>query len=232
MRILLIIYSLIIFNLSIFGQRPGYILADSVDLNSDGIVDDIRISIDSTAPTYTLRINDDVYKSDNSECLKCITGFKIVDIDTTDNYKEIEIEVGFTAANAVEIFSYDGKIIYTGHIVSQRYNNAGIVYSAGLRGNEKHKLNKETKQLDLIKQPYHYSGRKIVVSGQFPIFYNQDLTTKVDEIIENSRITIILRKEVSDVPSDDIFLIESEDNITGWISFKTLLKFTNLFNAG
>lgn len=232
MKIRLTICTLILINLSILGQRPGYILADSVDLNSDGIKEDIRMVIDSTTPSYALKINDEIYNSNTSECLECITGFKVVDIDTTDSHKEIEIEVGFIAANAVEVFSYNGKIIYAGHLVSQRYNNNGVVYSVDFRGRMKYKLNQQTKELDLIKQPYFYYGSEVVVSGKFPIFYEKELKTKVDEIKGNSKIRIILRTGTTNTSSGDIFLIESDDGVTGWISFYTLMEYTDLFRAG
>ena len=204
------------------------------DLNSDKIVDEIRLK--SADYTTTLFVNNKsvIVSFDDAD----IIGFKIIDIDKNDFYKEILI-VGEEPGGLLrsKIYWFDGKQL---HFMSM-FNNPkisgnGFVYDDTWEDfwmkRDKYILNKKTHKFATVPQFAYYVGVKdIVVKNWFTIYSDKKMTKKLATLSKNSKIEILLCDTLnSNNENDFIYLVRSKTGLVGWVTSKILQKNCKGFN--
>lgn len=205
-----------------------------VDLNSDGKIDTVSLSISQDGMKYTLSINDSKTegKFEDGEC----DGFAVFDIDSSDKYKEVAVHTPGPSDDDIYVFYwYDGKSILKMGELSRwpEIKGNGIVYVKDWMGfwqkTEKYILDKESRKLVKVPQEFYYVGIEASVDKTFPIYKTRDFNDVVANLKEKSKILIILCEPPLQDFQKNRYLIKSETNLLGWCDEKTLLeKVSNL----
>ncbi len=216
-------------------QSQELVFSKQTDLNSDKVVDKISLTQNDDI-TLTLAIND---AKKNFECEQGdVAGFKIVDINKNDIFKEIEIIAeGPGGEIFTKLFWFDGKEIYLmnsfkGYLTIK---GNGIVYADNQESfwtrRSKFTLDKLTHKLKETPQFAYYVGvENITVKNYVSIYADENLTQKTATLSKNSKITILLCKKHKSDENKDIYLIKSKSGLTGWIKYSELEKNCSGFN--
>ncbi len=235
MRIVLctLLFSLLAFSSFAFDFK----VREMVDLNGDGTPEDVTISGITEEGNFTLRVGGvsvrgklEMGESD---------GFVIVDIDTSDRYKEIAVHTsGPSDDDEYIIYWYDGRSIKEVGRLSRWpvFPGNGIVYVDDWMGfwkkRDKYVLDKNTRKLRLVPQELYYVGVEARVNKSFPIYKTRDRNEILANLKPNSKIIILACYLYSGAPSiqrspddylKDWYLIKSETGLLGWTTFKVLL---------
>ena len=216
-------------------QSQELVFSKQTDLNSDKVVDKISLTQNDDM-TLTLAIGN---AKKNFECEQGdVAGFKIVDINKNDIFKEIEIIAeGPGGEIFTKLFWFDGKEIYLmnsfkGYLTIK---GNGIVYADNQESfwtrRSKFILDKLTHKLKETPQFAYYVGiENITVKNYVSIYADENLTQKTATLSKNSKITILLCKKHKSDENKDIYLIKSKSGLTGWIKYSELEKNCSGFN--
>ncbi len=208
-----------------------------IDLNSDKIIDKISLT-QSDDVTLTLAVNNFLKKVEFEYDFDEANGFRIIDIDKKDTFKEIEVVAsGPGGETFVKLYWFDGKNIRLMNTfkASLNINGNGIVYADSFESfwtlRKKLILNKVTYKLTEIPQFAYYVGIKnIRVKNYISIYADENLTKKTAILSKNSFIEILLCKKHPNDVNRDIYLIKSKSGLTGWIKYSELEKNCTGFN--
>ncbi len=232
MKTKLIILFLTLFNLS-FSQN-SYKFSAKDDLNSDKIADEIQLKSVDYATTLFVNNKSVAVEFEDAD----VIGFKIIDIDKTDSYKEILIageEPG--GLSRFQVYWFDGKQIYfMNELHNPKFNGNGFVYDDTWESfwtkRDKYKLNKKTRKLLTVPQFAYYVGVKdILVKSWFTIYSDKNMTKKLATLSKNSKIEILLcDTQNSNDENDFIYLIKSKTGLIGWVTAEVLQKNCEGFN--
>ncbi len=232
MKTKLIILFLTLSNLS-FSQN-SYKFSAKDDLNSDKIADEIQLKSVDYATTLFVNNKSVAVEFEDAD----VIGFKIIDIDKNDSYKEILVageDPGGTAVS--EIYWYDGKqILYMKRLNNPVINGNGFVYDDSWESfwskRDKYKLDRKTRQLKIIPQFAYYVGVKdVVVKNWFAIYSDKKMTEKLATLSKKSKIEILLcDTQNSNDENDFIYLIKSKTGLIGWVTSEILQKNCEGFN--
>ena len=201
----------------------------NVDLNSDGKIDAVSITISEDGSSYTLKINDEKIngKFEDGEC----DGFMVIDIDQSYKYKEIAVHTpGSSDDDLYAIYGYNEKEIYKmGELFRwPTFAQNGIVYVDDWMGfwekTEKYVLNKETRKLQKITQEFYYVGLEAITKESFPIYKKREFKEVVANLKPKSKILIVLCQPSQSDYQKNLYLIKSETNLLGWCNEKTLVN--------
>ncbi len=218
-----------IFNAISFAQRPScnffqFMKNFKTDLDGDGKVDHIVLIDTKETGQFTLKVNKGIISGKLEEE---VDGFIIIDIDTTDKYKEIAVHTpGMSDDDEYLLYWYDGKDIrQMGHLMRwPDFKGDGTVIVGDWMGFwtkwDKYVLDKKTKTLKLIPQETYAVDVEGTVKESFPIYQ----TKSNDEILEflspNTKFHIL-----ACVLSDDYlshwYLIKTSSNIIGWAQYNS-----------
>jgi len=167
-----------------------------------------------------------------------IVGFKIIDINKNDSYKEILIageDPGGSSRS--KIYWFDGKqLLFMDMLHSPKVSGNGFVYDDTWQGfwmkRDKYILNKQTHKLAVVPQFAYYVGVKdIVVKNWFTIYSDQKMTKKLATLSKNSKIEILLcDTRNSSNENDFIYLIKSKTGLVGWTTLEILQQNCEGFN--
>lgn len=210
-----------------------------VDLNGDGKTEEISISGVTESGDFVLSVGRVSIKG--TLTAGEADGFTIVDIDTTDEYKEIAVHTpGPSDDDEYLIYWYDGKLIKEVGRLSRwpKFFGDGIVHVGDWMGfwskREKYVLDKKTRILQLVPQELYYVGIEAKVRGSFPIYKTRGDSTIVANLKPPSKVLILLcdpsptsKGETDDYFDDyfcDWYLIKSETGIVGWARLKTFYR--------
>ena len=227
MRNIIFLIGFISFTVSICAQN--FTFQESTDLNSDGETDKINLEIiEGTSSEFVLNVNDIQYKDvhHNEEIL----GFKIVDININDKYKEIIIAhtSGGEDDSKYLIFWYDKKNIIKMEDLGgwANFTGNGIVYVNNWENFwtrvDKYVLNDITRTLKFIPQFAYYVGIKAKVVNSFSIFRNKDLKEPVALLNKDSEIELLLCDNVGPDWKNYLYLIKSISGLTGWAKWEDI----------
>jgi hypothetical protein len=205
-----------------------------VDLNGDGNAEEISISaIPDSYGGFVLNVNE---LSTEGKLSDDINGFAIVDVDTSDEYKEIAVHSpGPSDDDDYLVFWYDGKSIKKmGRLWRwPRFLGNGIVMVKDWIDSfwwktDKYLLNKEKRTLQLVPQGLYYVGIETSVIKSFPIYRAKGDSTIITNLKPQSKVMVVLYDPPSQYcegkpPDDeclsDWYVIKSEEGIIGWARF-------------
>ena len=234
MKVFKTILGALFFVASFYVFSYDFVKSAKVDLNSDGEIDSISLSISQDGMKYTLSINDSKVegKFEDGEC----DGFVVFDIDTSDKYKEVAVHTpGSSDDDVYAFYFYDGKSIQKMGELSRwpEIKGNGIVYVNDWMGfwqkTEKYILDKQSRKFVKTPQEFYFVGIEATVKESFPIYKTRDFKEVVANLKEKSKILIVLCEPNSQDFQKNRYLVKSETNLLGWCEEKTLLeKVSNL----
>ena len=192
------------------------------DLDGDGIPEKVSVSQITEHGDFLLTI--DKISVKGKVGLEKVDGFAVVDIDTSDRYKEIAIHnPGPSDDDEYLIYWYDGKSIKEMGLLSRwpKFLGNGTVIVGDWMGfwmrKKLYVLSNETRTLKIIPQEFYYVGIGTTVKESFPLYETRNESKIVTYLTPKSKIFILL----SDWPSEERmgkgwFLIKSEGDVIGW----------------
>jgi len=229
---LILIFLFLQFN---FAQSQNFVFTAQADLNSDNIPDKINLS--ETDYAYTLNING--IKITGEFDVEGLNGFKIIDINKNDVFKEIAVHAsGPSDDDEYNLYRFNGKEIYFLNKLkgNPTFNGNGIVYLDFWEGfwmrRDKFVFDKKVKKLKRVPQFAYYVGVKnISVKNYISIFADKSMTQKTAVLSKNSKIEILLCDiKTEEDSNDEIYLIKSKSGLIGWIKSSVLLENCEGFN--
>ena len=223
-------------------RYPRAVTSASADLNGDGKKDMVKISAITAAGSFRLSINQ---TSVTGRLDSKPDGFSIIDIDTNDAYKEIDVWLhGESDFDDHFLYWYDGKTIHPiGRLVRwPEYTGTGIIYVSDSMGFwikvDKYVLDKKTHTLLFIPQEFYAVSVVTRVLKSFPIYTSRGSSGIVANLKPNSHATLLLcgkapgAKTAGKGASEKEwywYLIKSETDLIGWAklpSFREKLALT------
>ena len=218
-------------------QSQNLVFLKQTDLDSDNKIDKISLTQNDDG-TLTLTVNSINSNIEFEYDFDEVNGFRIIDIDIKDNFKEIEVVAsGPSGETFIKLYWFDGKNIRLMNTfkASLNINGNGIVYADSFDNfwtrRKKLILNKTTHKLLEIPQFAYYVGIKnIKVINYVSIYADEKLSIKTAILSKNSTIEILLCKKHPSDDHRDIYLIKSKSGLTGWIKYSELEKNCTGFN--
>ncbi|MBU1023916.1 hypothetical protein KKB99_06505 [bacterium] len=232
-------------------ERYDYFETASADLNNDGKIENVWIDIvkrpyrfqdyrdDSwiegieITGEYTLHINDfSVHANDDDNCV----GFKIIDIDKTDNFKEIFVfSHGSCGDYWDKIYRFDGnKIIVIGELYDYFKVYDDYIYNVRIGGDyfttHKFVLNSETDSIDEIKQDFYFVGLNAQLFNGSLDLYDDKTAKVINAVVKAGEVVEIIAYDQDDSAEkfnwhgwDEYplknywFLVKTQSNAIGWV---------------
>jgi len=199
-----------------------------VDLNGDGRLDAIRIIETNEDGGFTLKINKTIITDSlNAE----VDGFIIVDIDTTDIFKEVAVHTpGESDDDEYVIYWYDGKKIYQMGRISRwpEFSGDGKVlvddWMGFWRKREIYVLDKESKTLSVIPQEFYYVGVEAEVKDPFSLNRSRVDEDGVSIVNAGEKIILLLYSPSKEDLYEDWYQIKTSSGFIGWAKLKTFYE--------
>lgn len=201
------------------------------DLNNDGKLDKISISMVKGTSKFTLTVNQTKVTGflgnspDDADFEP--DGFYIVDIDNSDNYKEIAVHSSGPSDDHVYlIYYYDGKSLQKmGKLYGvPAFSGNGIVLVENWGGfwlkKDKYVVEKDTRKLKKVPQEFYYVGVVGKVKESFPIYFSRQSNAVVANLQPGSEATILL-SDGKEGPKE-WYLIKSVTGLIGWARMDAL----------
>jgi hypothetical protein len=207
------------------------------DLNNDGKLDTISISIVKGSSKFTLTVNQakvtGFLGSAPGDADFEPDGFYIVDIDTSDNYKEIAVHSpGPSDDDVYLIYYYDGKSLHKMGKLSRwpTFSGNGIVLVENWGGfwriKDKYIVEKGTRKLKKVPQEFYYVGVVGQVKNSFPIYFSRQSKAVVANLQPGSQVSIVLA-DLTAAPKE-WYLIKSATGLLGWATVGALKNLDGL----
>ena len=218
-----------------------FVMSASADLNGDGKAENISVSEISDLGDYQLSVNQISIDGKLGPYLK-IKGVVVIDIDTTDAYKEIAIHApGYGS----DLYGFDGtKIIKIGRLGENAiFPGDGTITTGFWSGYWLMKVQYEytsDRVLKVIPQEFSFVGVDATVKEPFPIFEKRDSEKIVKMLEKDSRVHLILTNFAANSSptwhSDDVqnrwFLVKAPDGVVGWMKYKNAVQYLHLPGRG
>ena len=204
-----------------------FITSTILDLNSDNKTEIVKV--ETTENPYEFRLiiegQEILGNFENGET----DGFKIIDINTADDYKEIAVHTfGSSSDDEYMIYWYNGKeIVFMDHLSRwPTFNGNGIVYVNNWVDfwscRDKYVLDNTNRKLNHIEQFAYYVGITVKVKNAFTIYKEKYLINNVALLSVGSDIVMILCDKNYKDYYDYRYLIKSESGLLGWADFKQI----------
>lgn len=216
---------LVLASLLVWGQNFQFLREAEVDLDGDGILERVSIQDTDELGNFTLRIDGLELRGNLGDT---VNGFIIVDIDSSDSFKEVGIHTpGPSDDDKYLMIYYTGKEIKTLGLLTRwpSFQGNGIIYVDDWMGfwrkREKYVLNKKKRILERVPQELYYVGVEATVVKTFPIYKSRDSSQIIANLKEGSKILIIA---CSPEGSDDMkhwYLIKSESGLLGYAKLES-----------
>lgn len=212
-------------------NAQDFIFTTTIDLNSDNKTEIVKVEITDNPYEFRLLIEkkEVLGKFNDGDT----DGFKVIDINTHDNYREIAVHTpGSSSDDEYMIYWYDGKdIIFMDHLSRwPTFNGNGIVYLNNWEdfwsSRDKYVLNNSDRKLKKIEQFAYYVGITVKVKKGFVIYKEKDLSNKVALLSEGSEIMLILCDKTNKEYFNYKYLIKSKSGLLGWSDFKQIQENT------
>ena len=228
-KISLILFVAVVGFSSLYAQN--FIFSTTVDLNSDNKTEIVKVENTDNLHEFRLTI-------DNNEILGKYEdgdtdGFKVIDINTRDKYKEIAVHTpGSSSDDVYMIYWYNGKeIIFMDRLARwPTFNGNGIIYLNNWEGfwssRDKYRLDDTSRKLIRIEQFAYYVGDTVKVKKGFVIYKEKELINKVALLSDGSEIMLILCDKTNQRYFDYTYLIKSKSGLLGWSNFKQISENT------
>lgn len=224
-------FTFIIFlmNIQSFAQEEAYFAAE-IDLDGDGIFENIQL-IENEHYEYSLQVNDLTEKVSFG-----MEGFYLIDIDTTDQFKEIAV---FTSGPSddyeYEIFRYqDNRLHLLGHLEGWiTVNGDGTLYTDNGEGfwSRRDVWFFNHKVLSLGKFPLkneYYVGVRVEVKKSLQLYNDLNTLNPFIEVKSETNIQVLtaILWETEKENFEFIYQIATEDGLLGYTKLMPLLENT------
>ncbi len=190
------------------------------DLNNDGKIDIIEFSCGPDKETFELKVNGISIQGNGEEIQN---SFEIVDIDKSDNFKEIAIkEDGPSEDPYTSYYFYDGKsLIFMGKIEGYGATDGTGIIRSRTRGKILHtwyfddfyKLSPDHKVLREEKDLYLMNS-KVVCQNYLPLYKSRNSTEVLSEITPNESLKITY------TDNKQWCCVEDENGVRGWFALE------------
>lgn len=193
---------------------------DGLDLNGDGMYDTIKFECIKHSNTFSLSINDASVTGEGDN----LDGYyKIVDIDSTDNFKEISISASGPSDDYVTYFYYyDGQNICPMGWVEGSYavktDGSGILKTQTRGGiihtwfyPDSYKLSKDH-ELEHIDQDLYIMNCPVTMNDSLPLQKARDDSTIIVILLPGDEVTIL------STDNKEWCLVRNSKGIEGWFA--------------
>jgi hypothetical protein len=232
-------------------DREGFVKSADLDLNNDGSSESIYLELDEydfnyfdqeqgkeiheirQTGAYILHINDlKVEDHVNDNCY----GFKILDIDPDDKYRDILVfSQGPCADSDYVIYRFDGNNIIRTGLLYDRFEIHNKYIQSRQRGDVgdtvyKYIIDPKTEMLSQVKQDLYYKGLHAMVGGEIKIYDDREMK-QVNAVLDRDDIAEIVAVD-RDESAEDYqlhgwegesnteknywYLIRTQDDVHGW----------------
>ncbi len=220
----------------------NFFMSARVDIDGDGSPESITVTKGGGPGEFTLSIDGvtivDTLKMGDTD------GFVVVDIDTSDPYKEIAVHTPAENDDINDdeyiIYFFDGiSIKEVGRVFwwPEIFGN-GIVLVDGWMGfwqiRDKYVLDKATRTLKLVPQELYYVGIEAHVKKSFPVYRSRTGNEVIANTMPGSNFLILAcdpspkclnaYSELDDYFCD-WYLIKTVTGLVGWVRCETLLDY-------
>jgi len=216
-----------------------YVMAGSADLDGDGSPESITLTRGEIFGKFILSVDGvttvGMFEYDEPD------GFAVVDINTTDSYREIDVHTPGPSDDDIHlIYSFDGASLREMGRLERwpTFSGNGIVLVDGWMGfwgiRDKYVLDGSTRTLRHIPQDLYYVGVQGHAIRSFPVYR----TRSGNEVIANTMPGsdfLILACDTSpsclndygnpDDYSCDWYLIKTVTGLVGWVRCETLMDY-------
>lgn len=195
------------------------------DLDGDGKVEVVTLYAKPGGHRWAIWVNDDKVFVDSSSI--DFDGFNVIDLDTTDKYKEIVVRLNGPCTDFYVIYEFRNKSIRKiGAVgeVAQFCGDGSIIvkdYSMSFWTRTLKYVLTRQRTIELVPQEFYYVGKEGVVEKGFPIYAKRGSKVVVDIAKPGEKVLILLSDCSSEEPEQNWYLIKTERNILGWIYMKT-----------
>ena len=225
---------------SLLSFTSNFAMSGNADVDGDGVPESINVTLGINPGEFMLSV-DGISTVGTMFELEDIDGFIVIDIDTSDPYKEIAVHTpGPSDDDEYLIYFFNGTSLKEMARLSRwpTFSGNGIVLVDGWMGfwriRDKYVLDKATRTLRHIPQELYYVGVEAHAKVSFPVYR----TRSGGEVIANTRPNsnfIILACDPSpeclnrygevDNYSCDWYLIKTVTGLVGWVRFETLMDY-------
>jgi hypothetical protein len=193
----------------------GYVTSAVVDLNGIGKAERISLSGLTDRGDFLLQVGK---ASVRGRLGDLVDGFRIVDIDAADKYKEIAVHTSGPSDDFEWlVYWYDGKAIRRVAYLPgwARFTGAGIVYVGEhmewWSKTERYVLDAKTHTLRMTSQEMYHVGVRARVNTGFPLYASRNSKSVIANLRANSAALILLWE-----PKSKWYVVKSESDIVGW----------------
>jgi hypothetical protein len=191
-----------------------FVKAAHVDLNGDGRQESASLQVAQDQSSFVLRVNGAVMRG---RLEPPIDGFRIVDINEHDRYKEVAVHTpGPSDDDEYLIYWYDGTTLAECGRLSRwpAFTGYGIVYVHDWWGfwgkTDKYVLDEKTHRLRLVPQELHWVGVTGTVRASVSIYETREKPAIVASLEPGSKALIVAN-------AGDWYLIKSSTGLLGWM---------------
>jgi len=205
------------------------------DLDGDGKVECVTLYTKPRKYEWSLRVDDRLLEDG---CGLQFCGFAVIDLDTTDRYKEIVVRLsGPGEGDFYSIYEYRNKNIRRIGIVGdviEFYGDGSMIvrdYSMSFWVRTVKYFITRQRTIEVVPQEFYYVGVEGVVKESFPIYAKRGSKVVVDVVKPREKILILLSdcsykepgKQWID-PAKQWYLVRTERNLLGWIFMKSVSR--------
>ena len=214
-------------------EGPEFVMSATADLDGDGKADKIVLTpLERKCRgrgAFTLTVNG---ASITDSVVNKADGFKIMDIDENDRYKEVAVHDRGINGGTYFFFWYNGQELHrtSMDVPDPRLLGHGIVLVRGWQGFwprlDKYVLTPQH-TLKLIPQDLYWVGQEASVREGFPIYS----TRKMDRVQARPRVgsdVLIVLCDCEGDLGEWHYLIKTEQGQLGWVHVEALHKLVGL----
>lgn len=212
----------------LFAQNFQFVRQAEADLNGDGTSESITLTSTDELGNFTLKVGNFELKGNLGDT---VDGFVIVDVDSSDPYREIGIHTpGPSDDDVFLMIWFNGREIRTMGILSRwpSFQGNGIVYVDDWMGfwikREKYVLNKNSRLLDRVPQELYYVGVEATVKKSFPIYRSRNGLQSIANLREGSKILIFACDPQDTNYLNHWYLVKSESGLLGWAKLGNFME--------
>ncbi|ADQ41205.1 hypothetical protein Calkr_1715 [Caldicellulosiruptor acetigenus I77R1B] len=215
------------------------VLQQQIDLNSDAQIDTVSIWLDKNQKKYVLSVNSSLYQP--KENILQIIGTEIVDIDSSDGYKEVLFHYKSNKVEKYVILEYNGKTLKELLNTDSKPiidGNKEVIVERNMDfwvKKERYVLEQTAsgvRTLKLSPQELYYVGVFAYVKKPFVLYSYREQKTKLTTTKKGEKIEIV-QCDPSNWFKDqskknnkmyDWYMIKTEKGLLGWAMLKDFIN--------
>lgn len=211
------------------GDAEFWLKEAEVDLNADGQPEKISFRINEDRGEFLLTVNGYTKKGKFEFPEYPPEGFRIIDLDTGDPYKEILVKcLGSSDHHQYYFFAFDGQKLKTMGCLYRcvSFQGDGVIQTHGWHVfwaiHDKYVVDNKTRTLKKVPQEFYYVGVTGQVVKPFPLYATRSGKQILTTVKEGAKVEILAA-----VPAkypNTWYLVANEDKLLGWIREKELLE--------